>query len=360
MRRTSLEGTLEHFTIWDAFHYASKALFGPFKPVLPQALNQSPIPRRPKDEGGSIAFTLLGDVMVNKRVFREKPDLYAHLPAGLLECDLLFANLEFPIQPATPLRGFPRFNGTIEYFDLVLTPLGPHCLSIANNHCLDMGLEGLDATVDFLERRGIAYVGRDEGGCSFKTITIEGREVCITGVTHSTNRQKNHFRNPVNLLRLNNWKRELNGFDHLLKMVAEMKQAGDIVLLSLHWGLELELAPTAHQVDMAHRLIESGVDLLIGHHPHVLQPLEVWPGPDGAPRLIIYSLGNWVTNTRKTATRVTAGINVWLNEEGQLQGVETHPFLFGYGDLVYYPLRKESPQAKYVPASFWDCVVTEP
>lgn len=359
MWRISLEGTLEHFTIWDAFYYVGKALFGPFKPLLPQAFNQSPIPKRPKDEGDSIAFTFLGDVMVNKLVSHRKPDLYARLPAGIFACDLLFANLEFPIQPAKPIRGFPRFNGSADYFDLVLAPLGPGCLNIANNHCLDMGWEGLEATVDFLQRRGIPYVGREEGGCSFKTLTIKGREVSITGFTHSTNRQKNHSQNPVNLLRLNNWKRELNGFDHLLKMVAEMKEAGDIVLLNLHWGLELELGPTAHQVDMAHRLIESGVDLLIGHHPHVLQPLEIWPGPDGAPRLIIYSLGNWVTNTRKTATRVTAAVKAWVNKEGHLQEVETHPFLFSYRDLTYHPLRKDSPQGRYVPESFWDCMVKE-
>ena len=359
MRRTRLEGTLEHFTIWDAFYYVGKALFGPFKPLLPQAFNQSPIPKKPKDEGDSIAFTFLGDVMVNKLVFHRKPDLYARLPAGIFACDLIFANLEFPIHTAKPLRGFPRFNGNIEYFDLVLAPLRPGCLNIANNHCLDMGLEGLEATVDFLQRRGTPYVGREEGGCSFKTLTIKGREVSITGFTHSANRRKNHFRNPVNLLRLNSWKRELNGFDHLLKMVAEMKEAGDMVLLSLHWGLELELGPTAHQVDMAHSLIESGVDLLIGHHPHVLQPLEIWLGPDGAPRLIIYSLGNWVTSTRKTASRVTAAVKAWVNKEGQLQGVETHPLLFDYSDLTYHPLRKDSPQGKYVPGSFWDCMVKE-
>ena len=359
MRRTSLEGTLEHFGIRDAFYYAGKALFGPFKPSLPRALNQSPIPERPESEGDCIAFTLLGDIMVNKPVFRTKPDLYAHLSAGIFECDLLFANLEFPIQPAKPLRGFPRFNGSTEYFDLVLASLGPGCLNIANNHCLDMGPEGLEATIDFLQRRGIPYVGRKEGGRSFKTLTIKGREASIAGFTHSTNRRKNHPHNPVNLLRLNNWKRELNGLDHLLKTVAEMKEAGDMVLLSLHWGLELELGPTAHQVDTAHRLIESGVDLLIGHHPHVLQPLEIWPGPDGAPRLIVYSLGNWVTSTRKTATRATAAVKAWVNKEGQLQGVETYPFLFRYRDLAYHPLRKESPQGKYVPASFWDCTIKE-
>lgn len=161
MWRISLEGTLEYFTIWDVFYYTGKILFGPFKPLLHQAFNQSPITKGSKDEDDSIAFTLLGDVMVNKLVFHRKPDLYAHLPAGIFECDLIFANLEFPIQPAKPLRGFPRFNGNIEYFDLVLAPLGPGCLNIANNHCLDMGLEGLEATVDFLQKRGIPYVGRE-------------------------------------------------------------------------------------------------------------------------------------------------------------------------------------------------------
>ncbi len=359
MRPTELEGTLEHFTFWDALHYAGKAMLGPFKPLLPQSLNSSPIPKKPDNADQSICLVLLGDVMVNKLVFRRRPDLYANLPARILECDLLFANLEFPIQPAKPLRGFPRFNGSTEYLDLVLAPLGPGCLNIANNHCLDMGWEGLEATVDLLQRRSIPYVGRKEGGRSFKTLTIKGRDASITGFTHSTNRRKNHAHNPVNLLRLNNCNRELNGFDHLLTTVAEMKEAGDMVLLSLHWGLEFESGPTAHQVDMAHRLIEGGVDLLIGHHPHVLQPVEIWPGPDGAPRLIIYSLGNWMTNMRKTATRVTAALKAWVNEKGQLQGVETHPFFFSYRDMTYHPLRKDSPQAKYVPSSFWECMVRE-
>lgn len=357
MHKLKLEGTLEHFTAWDALYYAGKLMFGPFRPVLPPEFNSKPPPRGPA-VGDVISFTLLGDIMLNKGVLRKSSPLYANLPSLLRKCDWLFANLEFPVYPEKGPRGFPNFNGSIEYFDRVVTPLGPSCLNIANNHCLDMGPKGLESTLELLENRGISFTGVEVEGREYIKEILGDITLTIGGFTHSTNRRQIPSENRVNMFRLNSWNREMNGLDKLVELVKEMKKVGDIVILSMHWGLEFELAPTANQVAMAHTLIENGVDLIVGHHPHVLQPLEVWPGLDGAPRLIVYSLGNWISNMSRLSTRTTAAVKVWLDRAGRLKGVCTFPFYFCKKSLTLLPLKgEERGFKKYIPQSFRECMV---
>ncbi|MGC9384018.1 MAG: CapA family protein, partial [Kosmotogaceae bacterium] len=96
----------------------------------------------------------------------------------------------------------------------------------------------------------------------------------------------------INIARLN--ATNLNEVDlSEIESVSEtMRKDSDIILLNLHWGLDYELTPAKNQIKIARKLCDKGVDILIGNHPHVLQPIELYQNNRGSKSLIIYSLGN--------------------------------------------------------------------
>lgn len=352
IRRLEIEGSLETFTFKDCYYFALKTLFGPFKPVIPPNLNTTKIPVKPLNTDQELTVTLMGDIMLNKNLLKSKQNPYQFLSPAIKNSDLVIANLEFPIYEKKPPRGFPKFNGSSSYFNQAVVPLEPSCLIIANNHCLDMGIDGYLATKSFLAKHKIPFTGCNEKD-HFNILKHKKNKVALAAFTHSLNRQKNPSTNSVNHLRLNTLHQNKKDLDVLINLVKKMKAQGGLVFLSLHWGLELELAPTFSQVEVAHQLIETGVDLIIGHHPHVLQPLELWPGIDGQPRLIIYSLGNWITNTRKKATCCTTAIKVFLHKNGVVKGVQVFPLFWDFSKNMLLPVDKNNSYPQYYPHNFW-------
>ena len=239
----------------------------------------------------------------------------------LFKADFRSANLESPVVknlppncPGTDMTAPPGMNNTEEAISLLtLKGSGINIFSTANNHSLDQGPEGLIATLDFLDNESLQnneslhHVGTarsPQERDSFPVLEANGINVAFLSWTFGLNDKslpegKEYL---ANLLRIN-----LPDIDlaPIIRQVKQAREKADAVVLFLHWGLEYEMFPLAHQIEKAHRLIEAGVDIIAGNHPHSLQPSERYTYRDssGAERdgLIFYALGDFVSPLPETA-----------------------------------------------------------
>ncbi|MCL2668587.1 MAG: CapA family protein, partial [Micrococcales bacterium] len=221
--------------------------------------------------------------------------LLAAMDPWISGADLALCNMEVPVAPAgSAPSGYPVF-GTVPEVVRDLAAQGWDGCSTASNHAVDRGQAGIDATVAAFDDNGMGHVGTarsaDEDTPQLYQLERAGRTFTIAhlAMTYSTNG------NPVP----HPWSVHLIDADTVIAQARVAREAGaDMVLVSMHAGAEYQTAPTPQQVSVATALAESGmVDLVIGHHVHVPQPIEMLPGgPHGAGMWIAYGLGNYVSN----------------------------------------------------------------
>lgn len=237
--------------------------------------------------GAYIKISCLGDIMPADTVYtlgrgigsteRKVCGMLARpVTRQLLDSDLVICNLESPLLEGWNSPGRP-FAGNPEIVWL-LSQLNVSVISLANNHILDHGEKGLQDTVKILSETGFGLIGLKTAGLS-EIICIEkkGRKIAIAGFNDI------HDNTDQELIAPLSW-------DIIGPTLDEIrKKQPDFILFSLHWGNEYITYPSPLQVDLAHRLIDEGVNVVIGHHPHVVQPVEHYKGG-----IILYSLGNYI------------------------------------------------------------------
>lgn len=254
-----------------------------------------------------------GDILVSPQLRPETtPFLWDDVRDFYFGGDLSYANLETPVAPSSPpgylpasILEAPALNSSPEMFDRIVDGgRGVDLFSTANNHCLDQGEAGLRETLDFLDARGYPHVGTarsPEERDAVVMIERKGVKLAFISSTFALNWKdlppgKDYL---ANYLRLN---RPETDISPLARQVEAARAAGaDAVVAFLHWSLEFESFPIRNVVAMGHRLIELGIDLIVGNHPHGVQPIERHAYIDsrtGAPRegLIIYALGDLVSH----------------------------------------------------------------
>lgn len=248
-----------------------------------------------------------GDLLRCRGIERSKDKLFEGVADLLFDSDISYANLESPITEQ-PLReevigdgGPPIECCSPEQFEILRGHEGRRftVLHTANNHILDMGLEGLETTRRVLAEQGILEVGtnprpEDEGRA--KTLVRNGIKLGFASATFGLNGHElpETERHRVNLARLCSTE-VAPELDLLKRQVDDAKAEGcDFIIASLHWGHEFELFPRRQQIETAHTLVEYGADAILAHHPHVIQPIEyLRPGRDpGRVAVIAYSLGS--------------------------------------------------------------------
>jgi len=190
--------------------------------------------------------------------------------------DLTLANLETTLTKSDhridkDLQERPFwFRGDPSYAQL-LREGSIEAVSVANNHTHDYGQEGFDDTVRHLRGAGVGYYGYEH----VDSVTIKGLRVAVLG---------------FNQLGVNEEGVEPEAFaSSVVNRIEEVRPGADVIVASVHWGEEYSEVPTPEQVDLAHRAVDAGADLVLGHHPHVIQGIELYHG-----RIIAYSLGNFV------------------------------------------------------------------
>jgi len=199
------------------------------------------------------------------------------------KADLVFANLEGPITNAgaEPVNGdFGLYSefGTIKF----LKNYGINLVSLANNHMGDYGPLSVEFTIDFLNENGIRHFGWGKNINEVlypKIITVNGIRIGLIALTfHDGRNAENYIPGMVPPEE-----------PYYLPLLKKTRDESDFVIVSLHWGFEMYPYPQPKDKDLAHKLIDQGADLVLGHHPHVVQGHETYNG-----KHIFYSLGNFV------------------------------------------------------------------
>lgn len=179
-----------------------------------------------------------------------------------------------------------------------LKSVGVNMVTIANNHSYDCYKFGFESTKQYLINAGLDYIGDSELEKSYVIKEIAGKKVAFVGIDET-----------VQVV-------PLSGFYALVK---RLKAENDLVVVNIHWGTEYELTNNANQKAIAYRLIDSGTDVIFGHHPHVVQNMEVYK-----EKAIFYSLGNFVFDQNFGDTKV--GLGVGVEFESKNTTFELFPF----------------------------------
>ena len=229
----------------------------------------------------------------NIRKYNFKP-MYADVAEYIASFDLAFINQETLMAGEEfGYSGYPTFNSPRDLaYDLA--EIGFDIVNIANNHMCDKGTAGLGATVDFwkgLEAEvGVTMIGGYSDRDDFNTPRIierDGVKIALIGYTEMTNGIRLSKNEPFI---------PYTTEDNISQQIAAAREAADIVIVSVHWGNENWNITTKEQKQLAKLFCDSGADVIIGHHPHVLQPIEWIESTNGKrSALCIYSLGNFVS-----------------------------------------------------------------
>jgi len=264
------------------------------QPTAP-ASTAKPAPAAPVKH--TFTLSAIGDVLLHKAVYRDAAvgEGYNFLPMFepvkpyLEKADITFANSESIMAgKALGISDFPMFGSPAEIGD-ALKAVGVDIVSMANNHSMDKKEAGIRAAIQNWNKIGIPYVGVNESQADRERLRIleaNGAKVAFLAYTYGTNGIPVPADKPylVNLI-----DREAIRAD-----IAKAKAAADVVVVSLHFGVEYQLVPNDQQKDLARFAANEGADIILGHHPHVLQPAEWIARPDGGRTFVIYSLGNFI------------------------------------------------------------------
>ena len=258
--------------------------------------NRKPAPPPKPPEPVRVRLVAVGDLLMHQDVQRSARNagsfdaLWADTLPLLASADIAFANLETPVAPKHGAPGRPFVFNAPQELPFALKRSGFAILATANNHAYDQGVKGLTETLEHLDAAGLVAIGsgRDEASAQAPQILVrKGVRIAFLGYTDV-------FNSNLNRPGQGPWVNALDQ-ERSPQSVREARLGADFVVVSVHWGNEYQHQPTDRQREMAEKLFAAGADLIIGHHPHVLQPLETGQRA-GRPVAVAYSLGNFISN----------------------------------------------------------------
>lgn len=222
------------------------------------------------------------------RAYNFKP-IYSEVADMISAADVAFINQEtLMCGEGYALSYYPHFNSPQELgYDLV--ELGFDIVGIANNHMLDKTSTGLAKTIAFYDTLPITMIGGYKSKEDYNNIRIhekEGIKIALLAYTEMTNGLRPAANGNVYVPYL--------GEADIENEVKAAREKADFVIVSVHWGEEGYFKPWDRQKKYAQRFADCGVDVVIGHHPHVIEPVEWITGKDGNKTLCYYSLGNFM------------------------------------------------------------------
>ncbi len=224
--------------------------------------------------------------------------------------DLAVVNLECPLG-GKPYTGYPCFSAPDSYAER-LRDVGFDLLLTANNHCLDRRDKGLVRTCQALDSMNIAHIGtyRDAQERSQRLpyiVNIKGIKVAFLDYTYGTNGIRIQGEVVVDFIDQQRIAEDI---------ALARKRGADAICVNMHWGIEYTLKPVAEQRTLADFLVTQGVDLIIGGHPHVVEPMEMRYSKEYDKNvLLVYSLGNFISNMSDIDCRGGAMVKVTLRME---------------------------------------------
>ncbi|KWW17421.1 MULTISPECIES: CapA family protein [Peribacillus] len=266
-------------------------------------------------------MTMVGDVMMGRYVeeVTEKHGydyLFRYMKPYFADSDYVSGNYEHPAlkeeassykEADTAIRLNSNKSGVKAVKDA-----GFSVMTLANNHMMDFEEQGLLDTIDQFKRTDMDFVGvgknTAEAKASIDYADVNGVRVATLGFTDVYGKDAVPTDTQAGILNSNP--------DLLFEMIGKAKDAkqgnADLVVVNMHWGQEYSTSATLRQKDLAKAVIDAGADIIIGHHPHVLQSFDVYK--DG---IIFYSLGNFIFDQGWTRTKDSAMVQYHLAEDGK-------------------------------------------
>lgn len=217
---------------------------------------------------------------------------FEHIAPMFRDADIAILNLETTITLSGRYSGYPCFASPPAIAD-ALVDMGVDIALLANNHCCDRYRRGIETTINELTKRNIAHVGVYRDSVDYRTNNIryfecKGVDFALVNYTYGTNGMPIPKGKVVNLIDSVAIKRDLRSIP---------RDSVDCIIACMHWGIEYERKANAEQRRLSEMLRREGVDIIIGSHPHVVQPFEA-----DSTHVVFYSLGNLVSNQRKRYT----------------------------------------------------------
>lgn len=265
-----------------------------------------------------VTINAIGDIMAHTPQLNAQHDPktntysfdnnYKYVSSYIQEADLSIANLETTLAgDGIPYSSYPTFNTPDALAD-ALKNAGVDIISTINNHTFDKGDLGVERTLDVLKSKNFSTIGTISklGDENYLIKEVNGISLGITSFSYGDLKENTKFLNGIKVS--DKSKDKLNVFDssdvndafNIINNTLKNISHTDIQILVIHWGDEYKRIPNQFQYDLAQKLSDSGVDIIIGSHPHVVQPIEVIKSTDKSHEtLVIYSLGNFISNQRR-------------------------------------------------------------
>ena len=278
-------------------------------------------------EDTNIKMAVIGDIMCHNSQYKDAYDsknntydfsyVFSDIKEYISSADIAIGNLETTF--AGKERGYsnyPRFN-TPEQLATNLKDFGIDVVSTANNHCMDTNYTGLVSTLKYLDEAGISHTGTNETEEQQNQILVKdvnGVKIAFLSFTYGTN----EITIPVD----KSFAVNLIDEDLILRQIKLAKEQNpDLICVSMHWGIEYQLKQNQEQEKLKDLLFNNGVDIILGSHPHVLQPMknETITLDDGSTKdcFVIYSLGNFMSGQTKENTRSSVILNIDITKSGE-------------------------------------------
>ncbi|MFK8101267.1 MAG: CapA family protein [Saprospiraceae bacterium] len=282
----------KYFILW-LLSFSSLAVFA-----------QDSIPQKLK-------LLFVGDIMGHKPQIKSAEitpnKMYDYLPCFqyvrpiIEQADFAIGNLEVTLPGKAPYQGYPRFRSPDD-LAVALRNSGFDMMVTANNHSNDSGKKGVIHTLDVLQENGFYHTGtfknQSDRDLYYPLIVYRnGFKLAFLNYTYDTNGLKTKPPTVVNLIEPTQIQKDIQ---------AAQKMKPDAIIVLMHWGLEYRLKESPVQKKLAEQIFAWGADLVIGSHPHVVEPIRTMqvPQKDGSIKevLVTYSLGNFISNQNKPNT----------------------------------------------------------
>ena len=273
----------------------------------PEEIDPSSEPEEEPWEPQSVHLLSAGDNLIHSSLYEQAAArsedggydftyLYENVASYLSSADITTINQETVIVPSNSPSTYLLFNSPPELASYVTDLCGVDVLNLANNHCLDQGTDGLGECLSFWGENypDVLTTGVYQNEADYQTTRlkeVDGITFAFLGMTELTNGLSLASGSEIII----DQALDDAGLARLQAEIERADEASDIVIMNVHWGDEYSFTPTDRQRYLAQQMAEWGVDIIIGHHPHVLQPVETIETSDGRTALVAYSLGNFAS-----------------------------------------------------------------
>jgi poly-gamma-glutamate capsule biosynthesis protein CapA/YwtB (metallophosphatase superfamily) len=323
---------------------------------LPNKTSESSTPKTKSKTTFELTLIFTGDIMQHMPQVDAAWDpqtgaynydsCFIYISPWLTGADLAISNLETTLA-GKPYSGYPAFSSPDELVTGMMNA-GIDIVGTANNHCCDRGKTGIERTITILDSLGMKHMGTYKTPETYSRsnpmiINTRGFRLAFLNYTYGTNGIPVPANNVVSLIEKD-------------RIQTDFKAAHDSVvdktIVFIHWGDEYQREPNAFQKDIAAFLFAQGADIIIGSHPHVIQPME-WRRNDtlGKEQLVVWSLGNYVSNQRKQFTDGGAMFSVKLKKEAGKTKIKEAGYQLTW---VYNPMVNGRKQYFILPAARYE------